>query len=1251
MRRRVGTIVALLLLLLPIVVGLVLLYTPAGVSLVSSQLHRLERFGIYIDGVSGTFSGPLTVQRFELDHPRVHVVAHDIHIDLQMRGLMSQTLRTRSLLARDVLVELREADLPPTDRPPQFVPPFIRIDARGAKFTNVRYIHVDGRSIDADEVRGRVTISHQRLRVRRFEIDGERVTASGSLRLTAARPIGIALETQGSIKLQPKLTVALRAKLGGTIDEMSIEGTIEEPSMIVAKGLLTRNDVDWRLTGTVSSPAFTLDPWLDEPPLSFSNIALDVEVEPDQIRAAGVFSVPEWDLDRINADARGRFADRVLYVQSSEFTLPGAPTRVRTNGSITFGEDRPNLNLSARWTDLQWPLREQALVESRQGEASLRGTLPYDVTASAEIAGPNIPSAQGMASGVLNRESLSVSRYELELLNGRAQGRATLEFAEPRAWTIDADAENLEVGELYPQVPGHVGFKASASGSGLDKEATFALSLAEVHGTLKGEALRGAGTIERTGRRWSVRDARASLGQAKLSLDATLAETVDARWDVSTPALERLVEDASGAIAFAGTARGKKTAPAVTATLSGRDLRYRDWSAGELSIDGDIDASSTQPSRLSVFARRIGHGERLLDSLRANGEGTASDHRIAIDAVGVADASDAAPRAHMQLAGKYEAEVWTATIATTQFTRGNPSPELKNAAPAALLVARDRASLEDLCFVIAAGRLCAGGKWQREGEWEATVSGYEIPLATVLPTPETGVEYGGRIEGSARAFGSPTQPWQGEAGMKISDAAIIYRRPDAEPETLTLGTGGLHLVALPERITLSFGVQAFTDTFFHTNLQLVRNGGSDIMHLPLSGDVRARAADANLLPLAFPEVDRAAGLLTATGRIGGTLAQPELNGRIELSDAELDSYRANFALRDLDLVALIDGTRIRFDGTGNAGEGKLSVDGELTWRNGASKGEMRLHGNDLLVADLPEYRIIASPNLSFEIDENKIFVRGDVTIPSARVQPARLSGAVGHSGDARYVGEHEAERDGRFTVQSDVRVQMGKDVRVDAFGLHARIEGGVTTMVRTGATTTGRGELRVAEGRYEAYGQQLEINRGQLLFDNAPLEDPGLDIEARRRIETVTVGLNVRGTLQEPRLTFFSDPSMPQTQIVSYLLVGKPLNQSAAGDAESISSPSDTLALQGGGFLASQIGRRLGIEEVGVENYINSAGEANPSLVLGKFLSPRLFISYGISLTESINTLKLRYTISDRWVFRTESGEAQSADLEYTIER
>lgn len=1240
-----------LLLLLPIIAVCVLVYTPFGLSLVVGQLNRLERIGIHLEGVSGTIAGPLTVARFELDHPRVHIVAHDIEVDLQLRGVLLQTIRTGSVTASSVEVHLREADLPPTDRPPRFLPTFLRIDARGARLNNVRYVHVDGRTIEANEIRGRVTIRSHRLRVRRFEIDADRFNATGSLRLTAARPLGIALETQGTVELQPNLTVALQAKLGGDVDRMTIEGVIEEPSRVLANGVFERTGDDWQLTGKVTSPAFTLDPWLENPPFSFSAIDLDVEVEREQIHASGQFTVPEWALEQVGIDARGNFADRVLRIHSSELTLPGSPVRMRTNGTITFGDERPDLALFSNWTNLQWPLREEAIVHSAHGEAELRGTRPYDFVVRAQVDGPNIPSFDGVANGTLDNESMSIAEYELLGLNGRATGTGTLEFDQPRRWTLTAEARDLDVGEVFADFPGRVGFRANASGEGLDTKATFDLAVAELRGMLRDQPLRGSGHVARAKDRWDLRSVHVALGSARLDLDAKLANTIDAKWNFSTRSLDRLLPEASGALTSSGVFRGNRQTPFISATVNGSALRYGEWSADTLAIEADIDASNAQTSRLVVDARRLGYGNRLLDSLNAHGEGTVLDHRLAIDAIGVAGRAPVAPRAQMEINGKYDNQLWSATIEKAQFVRGTPTQQLDIVEPASLVLGQDRASLSNFCFAIQAGRLCAGGRWTRGGQWDATVSGYEIPLATVLPSTNPEVEIAGRIEGSARASGGPQQPWVGEAGMKISDAAIIYRPEGLEPETLNLGTGGLHLVALSERITLSFGVQAFTDTFLHTNLLLDRDGSNDIMHLPLSGDVRARAADANLLPLLFPEVDRAAGLLTGTGRIGGTLAQPEFNGRIELSDAELDSYRANFALRDLDLVATLDGPRVEFEGTGNAGEGRLQVEGNLAWRNGTSKGEMRLQGNELLVADLPEYRIVASPDLRFEIDGNRMLVRGDVTIPSARIQPARLSGAVGPSSDARYVDEHPAEREGRFRVQSEVRVLMGDDVRVDAFGLHARIQGAVTTNIRTGGAGTGQGELRVADGRYEAYGQELEITRGQLLFNNSPLEDPGIDVEARRRIETVTVGLNVRGTLQEPRLTFFSDPSMPQTQIASYLLVGKPLNASATGDAETLSTPSDTLALQGGGFLASQIGRRLGIEEVGVENYINAAGEANPSLVLGKFLSPRLFISYGISLTESINTLKLRYTISDRWVFRTESGEAQSADLEYTIER
>jgi translocation and assembly module TamB len=468
---------------------------------------------------------------------------------------------------------------------------------------------------------------------------------------------------------------------------------------------------------------------------------------------------------------------------------------------------------------------------------------------------------------------------------------------------------------------------------------------------------------------------------------------------------------------------------------------------------------------------------------------------------------------------------------------------------------------------------------------------------------------------------------------------------------LNLGTGGLGATATSQQVTLSFGVQAFTDTFIYANARIQRDGSNDILRLPLRGDIRARAADANILPILVADIDDAAGLLTANLDVSGTLLAPQVNGGVALQNGELDSYRVNLALRDLNLAAQLTGNRVSFTGVGTAGEGTLQVGGSFGWQDGTSRGELQLKGENLLVADLPEYRVVASPDLQFKIDGRRIDASGEVKIPNARIAPAQLKGAVQISEDARYLGEHPAERDGRVQLTSDIRITLGDDVRVESFGLQGNMSGSVATNIVTGRTPTGRGELRVLDGRYEAYGQKLAINRGRLLFEASPLDDPGLDIDARRKIETVEVGLNVRGTLQQPRLSFFSDPAMPQSQIVAYLVVGKPLDEMQGGDRSTVSSARDALTAQGGGFLANRLGRRLGLEEVGVEKNVDSEGVSNTSLVLGKFLSPRLFISYGISLTESINTLKLRYTISDRFVLKTESGDNQSADVEFMFER
>src|SRR5678815_2678283 len=144
MRRRLLIAALLLLILAPFILLGLVLYTPSGLALVAGQLWRLERFGVHITGVSGTLSGPLRVEQFELDHPRVHIVVHDIVIQTQLRGLLLQTLKASSVTARDAVVTLRDTEVPPSTRPPRFLPAFLRVDADNVVLTHLRYEHTNG---------------------------------------------------------------------------------------------------------------------------------------------------------------------------------------------------------------------------------------------------------------------------------------------------------------------------------------------------------------------------------------------------------------------------------------------------------------------------------------------------------------------------------------------------------------------------------------------------------------------------------------------------------------------------------------------------------------------------------------------------------------------------------------------------------------------------------------------------------------------------------------------------------------------------------------------------------------------------------------------------------------------------------------------------------------------------------------------------------------------------------------------------
>jgi len=314
-------------------------------------------------------------------------------------------------------------------------------------------------------------------------------------------------------------------------------------------------------------------------------------------------------------------------------------------------------------------------------------------------------------------------------------------------------------------------------------------------------------------------------------------------------------------------------------------------------------------------------------------------------------------------------------------------------------------------------------------------------------------------------------------------------------------------------------------------------------------------------------------------------------------------------------------------------------------------GSMRMWGSELLVADTPEYRVFASPDLVLRAGPEGYEVEGTVEIPRARISPKDLSGSVQTSADERVVGidAEDASPSTLDRVRSRIRVVLGDDVRVDSYGLKASLGGDVTVSSRPDDVPRATGAIDVIEGEYKAFGQFVKITKGRLTYDNTPLDDPSLEIVAEREIkdEDIVVAVNVRGKLAEPFVTLSSTPAMPSNRALSYLLTGRSIDTLQSNQAGSIDRAAESLAISGGGMLLGAVGRRIGLDEVAVE----SRGANDTEVVLGKYISPKLFVSYGISIAEAINTIKLRYTINRKWSLKAEAGLEQSADVEYKLER
>ena len=226
-------------------------------------------------------------------------------------------------------------------------------------------------------------------------------------------------------------------------------------------------------------------------------------------------------------------------------------------------------------------------------------------------------------------------------------------------------------------------------------------------------------------------------------------------------------------------------------------------------------------------------------------------------------------------------------------------------------------------------------------------------------------------------------------------------------------------------------------------------------------------------------------------------------------------------------------------------------------------------------------------------------------------------------------------------------LKLGDAVKLKGFGLDGALSGQLAVSDRPGRQTTGRGEIRVS-GTYKAYGQDLAIETGRLQFAGTAIDNPGLDLRAVRKLEEVTAGLRVQGTARVPVLTVYAEPPMEQAEALSYLVTGKPLSALKSGEGDMVGTAARALGSATGDLLAKSVGARLGVD-AGVSD---SAALGGAALTVGKYLSPRLYLSYGVGLFVPGEVITLRYLLSKRWNIDVQSATNDNrAGLNYRYEK
>ena len=1275
--RRIGWVIGGVVLLLAAVAGLLagLLATSAGARLVGASVGPISGGQWVVSGVSGRLIGPLEIAELRVQSGGVKARVLGLVIDWAPRELGSARLHLSALRAQ--VVEIETVPGGPTTGLPESLQWPLAVDVDDLR---IKRMSVADSALPEPQVVTDVSAAlHSDGRVHRLHalaLESHWGAVRGAASLDGRKPFALRGEAAAGMRGQ---AIDLVATVSGTLSAFD--------AVVKAQGRELAGQARARVTP------------FDKVPLSRLEIAFDA-LNP----AALIAGAPAADLS-IRADwvPRGQGADITLVgpitianrkpatidadgipverlsaqvsLAAHAASLSKLQMQIHQGGQVSGSLDWREPRIAATLGLAQVNLRgiHSTLAATRlQGEVSASGAGAV-WKAQGRVRDERV-SAEFVAG--LDREVLTVEQVALQAAGGRATGAGRMGLAGSRAFEFEGVLNGFDPAQFVAAPHAAINAQVHAAGSlapGLAAKVKFELKDSTLDTPAGKRALAGQGAWAFADKRVSEVDVRLDLaGNRMLARGAFGAAGDVLEVDADMPALANLGLGLRGQIKGFARLRGTYAVPALALDLAGRDLRWGALSMSEVALRGGLADGPSGAVDLSARVVGVRVDEQLMVASGTLGlAGTRGANQIRL-AAQLGDKLGGGSVVAQASGGLRDPTSWRGDL--TSFQHQSARYPLALESPARLEIGAQQ--------VVLGGASLAGKRMRvklidtRWSPGSIITRGEMAGLRVSAPQwVAGGVQVGARWDVSLAAIRAGTVSVFREAG----DIAFGGEMP----VSVGLGNARLDAELAGSRLSVKLAASGarLGDVAGQISAGLAPGAWVLAPNAPVAGTLRVSMPALDWLgPMLDPNF-KTGGQVSGQVALRGTAREPVVEGEAQGKGLAIALIDQGLRLQDGVLSVSFSHTAARLEELSfvvperkpprgaavelPSGDGRITARGVVDLLAPSMSIDVVAQRAALLSGE--GQWLVASGEGKLVANRDGAKVEGRTRVDAAVInyqkqKLAALSDDVVVLGRDQPVGR-------RFRLDVDVLADLGEKFFFQAQGLNARLDGQVRVRGQGTAGLQASGSIRVADGVFDAYGQSLAIERGVVNFQG-PLDNPGLNVRAIRRGLAVEAGVEVTGTAQAPKVRLVSDPSVPDAEKLSWIVLGRGLDQAGAGggadSALLLSAASMILGGRDGKGIPQQLGRALGFDEVSVgaagsdgqraqTTVAGSVGAAReqglPSAVVqvGKRLSQSAYLSYEHGLLGLESVVKLTYALSRRMSVVGRAGTDNAVDVFYTF--